>query len=175
MGAQRHWLDLNDGDEEDFDEDDGDAEFEDVGWAPCQLVPVKCEADWIGEEDTKGLEGCRKRWKFSWKVEFSSVEEVILRWYICKRENLASREKRSLQCKWPMRELQFRPPFLNIGIGKIIALKANVCEINIECLKERALSNIELETWEEATNKDKGEERDELGDADLGNLYHNRN
>ena len=31
MGAQRHWLDLNDGDEEDFDEDDGDAEFEDVG------------------------------------------------------------------------------------------------------------------------------------------------
>ena len=123
MGAQPHWLDLNDGDEEDFDEDDGDDEFEDVGWAPCQLVPVKCEADWIGEEDTKGLEGCRKRWKFSWKVEFSSVEEVILRWYICKRENLASREKRSLQCKWPMRELQYRPPFLNIGIGKIIALK----------------------------------------------------
>ena len=35
-------------------------------------------------------------------------------------ENLASPERRFLRCKWPMRELRCRPPFLNIGISKSI-------------------------------------------------------
>ena len=48
----------------DYYEGDGDDEYrndDDTIGAPCQLVPVECQANSIGEENAKGLKCCRKR------------------------------------------------------------------------------------------------------------------